>query len=113
MVPSEVGADVGSAYDWQLETAEQEYLDGHSVRLNQGKVLGGGTVLNGLVWTRSAARDYDVWADLNNLNNQSSVKYSWRWDDLLPYFQKVSWGRSLGTGASWCDAHARYYAQDG
>lgn len=88
MVPAEIGEDLGTDYDWQLLTTEQEYLDGHAVRLNQGKVLGGGTILNGMVWTRSSARDYDVWAELNE-NGTQAAKYSWRWADLLPYFKKV------------------------
>lgn len=91
MVPAEIGEDLGTAYDWQLLTTEQEYLDGHTVRINQGKVVGGGTVLNGMVWTHSSARDYDVWADLNE-NATQTAKYSWRWADLLPYFKKVSLG---------------------
>lgn len=92
MVPAAIGQDLGTDYDWLLQTTEQEFLDGHTVTLNQGKVLGGGTVLNGMVWTRSSARDYDVWADLNNKQSApAQTKYSWRWADLLPYFQKVSW----------------------
>ncbi|CAN8102961.1 unnamed protein product [Discula destructiva] len=89
MVPAEIGRDVGSNYDWKLRTTEQEFLDGHTVSLNQGKVMGGSTVLNGMVWTRSSARDYDVWADLNDdQTSGETAKYSWRWADLLPYFQK-------------------------
>lgn len=91
MVPAEIGADLGTDYDWQLHTAQQEFLDGHTVTLNQGKVLGGGTILNGMVWTRSSSRDYDVWADLNDQQSSGQApEYTWRWADLLPYFEKVS-----------------------
>lgn len=95
MVPAEIGDDLGTDYDWQLLTVPQTSLDGHAVRLNQGKVVGGGTILNGMVWTRSSARDYDVWADLNDdatmaAAGEKTAAYSWRWADLLPYFQKVS-----------------------
>jgi len=62
--------------------------------------VGGGTILNGMVWTRSSARDYDVWADLNE-NSTQAAKYSWRWADLLPYFKKVS-GRAGLDWAVWC-----------
>lgn len=94
MVPAEIGEDLGTDYDWMLQTKAQEFLDGHTVRLNQGKALGGGTILNGMVWTRSSSRDYDVWEDLNYDGSQRS-KYCWRWADLLPYFQKVRSNKGL------------------
>lgn len=89
MVPAEIGNDLGTDYDWQLDTTEQEFLNGQKVRLNQGRVVGGGTVLNGLVWTRSSIKDYDLWEDLN-YNASQPTEYSWRWPDMLPYFEKVS-----------------------
>lgn len=88
MVPAEIGSDLGTDYDWKLRTTEQEFLDGHTVSLNQGKALGGGTILNGMVWTRSSEKDYDVWENLNYDGSQPT-KYCWRWADLLPYFLKV------------------------
>lgn len=87
-VPAEIGYDLGSNYDWNLHTVGQEYLDGHTVTLNQGKVVGGGTILNGMVWTRGSAKDYDAWDSLNNMQLESK-RYDWQWSDLLPYFQKV------------------------
>lgn len=88
MVPAEIGVDLGTEYDWQLDTTNQEFLSGQTVRLNQGKAVGGGTILNGLVWTRSSAKDYDLWEDLN-YDPTSSTQYCWRWEDMLPYFEKV------------------------
>lgn len=67
---------------------DQEYLDGRAITISQGKVVGGGTVLNGMVWTRGSAKDYDAWDSLNNLETASKL-YKWRWSDLLPYFEKV------------------------
>lgn len=89
MVPSEIGADLGTTYDWLLRTAEQEYLDGQTVLINQGKVVGGGTILNGMVWTRGSSSDYDSWDDLNANASGGMPRYGWRWTDLLPYFEKV------------------------
>lgn len=66
----------------------QEYLNGKEVTINQGKVLGGGTVLNGMVWTRGSQKDYDSWDDLNTVTSQLK-QYDWRWDDIFPYFLKV------------------------
>lgn len=88
MVPAEIGNDLGTNYDWMLDTVEQEFLNGQTVRLNQGKAVGGGTILNGLVWTRSSAKDYDLWEDLN-YDPSLPTQYCWRWPDLLPYFEKV------------------------
>lgn len=88
MVPAEIGVDLGTEYDWQLDTTNQEFLSGQTVRLNQGKAVGGGTILNGMVWTRSSAKDYDLWEDLNYDPTQST-QYCWRWEDMLPYFEKV------------------------
>lgn len=89
MVPAEIGVDLGTEYDWMFDTTNQEFLNGQTVRLNQGKAVGGGTILNGMVWTRSSAKDYDLWEDLNYDPTQST-QYCWRWADMLPYFEKVS-----------------------
>lgn len=48
---------------------------------DMGKVLGGGSILNGMCWTRGGREDYDAWAALGN--------EGWGWDDLLQYFKKV------------------------
>jgi choline dehydrogenase-like flavoprotein len=51
-VPAFIGDDIGGAYDWNLSTVPQIYLDGLPRSLPQGRVLGGGTVLNGMLWNR-------------------------------------------------------------
>lgn len=86
-IPAEIGDILWTDYDWKLRTVQQEHLNNRNVALNQGKVVGGGTILNGMVWTRGSARDYDAWGDLNDVEGRSS-EYDWRWEDLLPYFQK-------------------------
>lgn len=87
-MPADIGEDLWTVYDWQLHTVEQEHLDGQEVAFNQGKVVGGGTILNGMVWTRGSAKDYDSWGNLNDVEGQTN-QYNWRWNDLVPYFQKV------------------------
>lgn len=47
----------------------------------QGKVLGGGSILNAMCWNRGGQDDYDAWAALGNPG--------WDWDGILPYFIKV------------------------
>ena len=81
-VPGLIGYDIGSKYDWNLSTVPQTYLDGASRSIPQGHALGGGTVLNGMLWSRGGQGDYDDWVQLGN--------DGWGWDDLLPYFIKVS-----------------------
>lgn len=50
----------------------------------QGKVLGGGSILNAMCWNRGGADDYDAWEALGNPG--------WGWSGMLPYFIKVtSW----------------------
>ena len=51
-VPAFIGDDIGGMYDWNLSTVPQIYLDGLPRSLPQGRVLGGGTVLNGMLWNR-------------------------------------------------------------
>ena len=80
--PIYVGQDIGSQYDWNLFTVPQMQLDGLTRPLPQGKVLGGGSILNGMCWNRGGRDDYDAWAALGNPG--------WGWTDLLPYFKKVS-----------------------
>lgn len=91
-IPAEIGDTLWTDYDWKLRTVSQEFLNNRNVALNQGKVVGGGTILNGMVWTRGSSRDYDAWGDLNDVEGRDN-DYNWRWEDLLPYFQKVRLGR--------------------
>ena len=80
VVPGLIGHNIGGAYDWNLSTVPQTYLDGQPRSIPQGRVLGGGTVLNGMLWNRGGQGDYDDWVALGN--------EGWSWDDLLPYFIK-------------------------
>lgn len=47
----------------------------------QGKVLGGGSILNAMCWNRGGADDYDAWEALGNPG--------WGWEGMLPYFIKA------------------------
>ena len=76
-----MGSDIGGKYDWNLGTAPQTFLDGQARPFPQGKVLGGGSILNAMVWNRGGADDFDSWERLGNPG--------WSWEDMLPYFKKV------------------------
>ncbi|KAA8570847.1 hypothetical protein EYC84_000238 [Monilinia fructicola] len=79
--PFDDGEGLGSSYDWNLWTAPQTYLDGSSRPFDLGKGIGGGSLINGMCWTRGGRADYDAWVALGNPG--------WGWDDLLPYFKRT------------------------
>lgn len=66
--------------DWCFKTAEEPGLNGRALNYPRGKVLGGCTSINGMIYMRGQARDYDMWRQLGNPG--------WGWDDILPYFLK-------------------------
>lgn len=67
-------------YDWCYKTELVPGLNRKSINWPRGKVLGGSSALNGLLYVRGQAQDYDRWRDLGNMG--------WGWDDVLPYFKK-------------------------
>ncbi|CZR63230.1 related to alcohol oxidase [Phialocephala subalpina] len=82
MFPIEDGYGLGTKYDWNLWTAPQTFLDGAARPYDMGRGVGGGSLINGMCWTRGGSADYDAWKALGN--------DGWGWNDLLPYFQKAS-----------------------
>jgi choline dehydrogenase len=66
--------------DWLYKTAPDAGLNGRSLRYPRGKVLGGCSSINGMIYMRGQARDYDQWAQITGDDR-------WRWDNALPYFK--------------------------
>lgn len=66
--------------DWCLRTREEPGLNGRSLLYPRGKVLGGCSSINGMIYMRGQAADYDGWRQMGNPG--------WGWDDVLPYFKK-------------------------
>jgi choline dehydrogenase len=66
--------------DWGLSTEEDPGLGGRRMQIIQGRVLGGGTSVNGRIYLRGNRKDYDHW---NYLGNEG-----WAYKDLLPFFKK-------------------------
>ncbi|KAK7530360.1 alcohol oxidase [Phyllosticta citribraziliensis] len=62
LIPGLKGSNLQGPHDWNLTTVPQARLDGRSVTQPRGRVLGGSTALNLMVWDRAAAAEYDVWA---------------------------------------------------
>ncbi len=66
--------------DWRYRTEAQAGLNGRSLIYPRGKVLGGSSSINGMIYMRGQQRDYDGWA--------ASGNPGWGWDDVLPLFKK-------------------------
>jgi choline dehydrogenase len=67
--------------DWNYETEPQERLHGRRLYWPRGKVLGGSSSMNAMVYQRGHSRVYDGWAELGNAG--------WGFQDVLPYFKKL------------------------
>jgi choline dehydrogenase len=90
--------------DWMMRTAAEPGLNGRSLVYPRGKVLGGCTSVNGMIYMRGQAADYDSWRQMGNVG--------WGWDDVLPYFVKSEdhhGGASAlhGAGGEWKVARQR------
>jgi len=66
--------------DWMMTTEPDAGLNGRSLNYPRGKVLGGCSSINGMIYMRGQAADYDQWRQSGNAG--------WGWDDVLPYFVK-------------------------
>lgn len=66
--------------DWSYETEPDPGLNGRSIKWPRGKVLGGSSSINGLLYVRGQAQDYDGWRQLGNTG--------WSWDDVKPLFKR-------------------------
>lgn len=70
-----------SRYDWGYETLPEPHLDGRKLALPRGKVLGGSSSINGMVYVRGHACDFDTWEDMGAAG--------WGYQDVLPYFKRM------------------------
>lgn len=75
-------------FTWGLKSEPSWGTNGRQIELVQGKVFGGSGSINGLVYNRGQAADFDHWAQLGNKG--------WSFDDVLPYFRKTE--RRIGPG---------------
>src|SRR5438105_3834988 len=67
--------------DWAYETDEQPGLDNRKLYWPRGKMLGGSSSMNAMIYIRGHPRDYDRWAELGN--------EGWSFADVLPYFKRA------------------------
>lgn len=68
-------------YAWQFETEPEPHLDNRRMHCPRGKVLGGSSSINGMVYVRGHAKDFDEWAEQG--------AHGWDYQHCLPYFKKA------------------------
>ena len=66
--------------NWRFKSQPEPFLDGRIINQPRGRVLGGSSSINGLLYVRGQAEDFDSWARLGNRG--------WGWEDMLPWFRK-------------------------
>ena len=66
--------------DWGFETVNEPGLNGRKLAYPRGKIIGGCSSINGMIYMRGQSGDYDGWRQMGNKG--------WGWDDVLPYFVK-------------------------
>jgi choline dehydrogenase-like flavoprotein len=67
--------------DWAYRTTPQPHAADRRLHWPRGKVLGGSSSLNGMIWVRGTRADWDGWAELGS--------EGWSWDDVLPIFRRI------------------------
>ena len=72
----------GGALTWGYQTVPQRHANNRRIPFSQGKVLGGSSSINGMVYTRGNAADYDRWADEEGCAG-------WSYDGVLPYYRRA------------------------
>ena len=83
-------------FDWKYSTQPDEGINGRSVNWPRGKVLGGSSSINGLLYVRGQKQDYDHWRQLGN--------EGWGYDDVLPCFKRAE---------NWEDGENEYRGEAG
>ena len=68
-------------YDWGFRTEPEPHLGGRVLATPRGKVIGGSSSINGMVYVRGHAKDFDHWAE--------SGAHGWSYADVLPYFRRM------------------------
>ncbi|ERL98351.1 choline dehydrogenase [Rhodobacteraceae bacterium HIMB11] len=77
-------------YDWGYWSEPEPHLDGRQLACPRGKVIGGSSSINGMVYVRGHARDFDTWSEMG--------AYGWSYADVLPYYLRQESWTSAGHG---------------
>ncbi|MGH7095675.1 MAG: GMC family oxidoreductase, partial [Stellaceae bacterium] len=81
---------------WGFTSEPDPGVNGRSILYPRGKVLGGSSSINGMIYVRGQPEDFDHWAQLGNRG--------WDWDSVLPYFRRAE---------SWEGGADEFHGQDG
>ncbi|WP_108444952.1 GMC family oxidoreductase [Halomonas denitrificans] len=92
--------------DWRFRTEPDPGLNGRSLLYPRGKTLGGCSSINGMLYLRGQARDYDGWAELTGDD-------AWRWENCLPDFMKHEDHYRLDDGGDADAAHRDFHGHGG
>jgi len=79
-----------SEVDWAYETVPQAHADGRRLAWPRGRVLGGSSSLNAMIWVRGAPQDFDTWAYLG--------AEGWSWEDVRPVYERIERREPGGAG---------------
>ena len=88
-----------SIYDWGFQSEPEPHLGGRRLATPRGKVIGGSSSINGMVYVRGHARDYDTWEEMG--------AQGWSYADVLPYFQRMETWHGEADGSATGDAAFR------
>ena len=107
--PAAVNRLFQTAYDWNYLTVPQHRAAGRTVYWPRGKVLGGSSSINAMIYIRGNRHDFQAWKDEHGCTG-------WGYEDLMPYFRRAednSRGASLyhGTGGPLAVTDPRYKSQ--
>ena len=82
-------------YDWGYQSEPEDHLGGRRLATPRGKVLGGSSSINGMIYVRGHPMDFDNWSKLG--------AHGWSYADVLPYFKRMEhWTPSkIGADTSW------------
>ena len=81
-IPAAFSTLFRTQYDWSFITVEQKHVLGRRMEWPRGKVIGGSSSINAMLYIRGNRLDYDTWRDAYGCAG-------WGFDDLLPYFKKA------------------------
>ncbi|SDR25409.1 choline dehydrogenase [Pseudovibrio sp. Tun.PSC04-5.I4] len=79
-----------SRYDWGYKSAPEPHLGGRKLALPRGKVMGGSSSINGMVYVRGNACDFDTWEEMG--------AKGWGYNNVLPYYQRLENAQSGEAG---------------
>ncbi|MEW2917620.1 choline dehydrogenase [Ruegeria sp. ANG10] len=79
-----------SRYDWGYHSEPEPHLNNRRLACPRGKVIGGSSSINGMVYVRGHARDFDTWAEMG--------ADGWSYSDVLPYYKRMETWHDGGHG---------------